>query len=81
MGGLKNVEGASAPTFQRPCLGRKVAEFGVQPQKTVIEVGFRWLARFLDPPNLHFPKKKFFHSTLKQQSNKPHGVLRFKIKN
>ena len=37
-----------------------MAEFGVQPKKTVIEVGFRWFARFLDPPNLQFLKKSIF---------------------
>ena len=37
--------------------------FGVQPQNIVIGVGFRWFARFLNPPTSNF-KKKFFHSIL-----------------
>ena len=42
-----------------------MAEVGVQPQKTVIEVGFRWFARFLDPPIFNFQTKFFsFHSTV-----------------
>ena len=34
-----------------------MAGFGVQPQKIAIGVGFRWFARFLDPPNIQFQKK------------------------
>ena len=36
-----------------------MAEFRVQPQKTVIEVGFKWYARFLDPQP-PISKKSFF---------------------
>ena len=41
-----------------------MAGFGVQPQNIVIDVGFSRFARFLHPPNVQFPKKKFFPSTL-----------------
>ena len=37
-----------------------MAGFGVQPLNIVIGVGFRWFARFLNPPNLQFPEKSFF---------------------
>ena len=38
-----------------------MAEFGIQPQNIVVGAGFRWFARFLDPPpNLQFPEKSFF---------------------
>ena len=33
---------------------------GVQPQKIVIGVGFRWFAGFLDPPTSNFQKNIFF---------------------
>ena len=41
-----------------------MAGFEVQPQNVVIGVGFRWLARFLDPPPPPISRKKFFHATL-----------------
>ena len=48
-----------------------MAEFGVQPQTTVIEVGFGWFARFLDLPSStsNFRKKVFSHNPIGHKYN------------